>query len=252
MIPQPFHRPVCAAPARSHRRKSGSPAAQIPIINQIHALTKFCRRVEPTGQIIVHFHHRQRRDGQSAGQTCDKERGGGMAPRHSAVRIERRGRSSNTVEKTDCSTSRNESPVERNVQAVGERSTHWLKRLRGRLLLALVLGVGASLTGPYGTYLTFDPILRSIYWIAILIGGFGIWWILEIVVQKLAGKQTFAIEYALIIPPFAAINSGFVLGLNRGLGSMFGFTIPVDWTELLVSHMLLSFLVILPTSIPNR
>lgn len=134
----------------------------------------------------------------------------------------------------------------RDPPTVGERSTPWLKRLRGRLLLALVLGVGASLIGPYGTYLTFDPILRSIYWIAILIGGFAIWWVLEIVVQKLAGKQTFAIEYALIIPPFAAINSGFVLVLNRGLGSMFGFTIPVDWTELLVSHMLLSFLVILP------
>lgn len=129
---------------------------------------------------------------------------------------------------------------------VGRSKRQWLGNALSRIAFAIVIGLGAGLTGPFGTYLTMSEVFRLAYWQAVMIVGFGLWWALEALIEKTAAPQNYAVKRALIIPPFAGLNSAYIWGLNSALGNALGFQIPVGWSDLLISHLVLSFFVVLP------
>lgn len=114
-------------------------------------------------------------------------------------------------------------------------------------LLAIILGLGFGLIGPYGAYLSSPIWFRIIYWEIVIIAGFTIWWVLETFMGRFLKPESFALRNLTIIVPFAAANSTFVVTIHSVISSFTGFPIGVTWPTLFVSHIVLSTLVIFPT-----
>ncbi|MEL6870752.1 MAG: LytTR family DNA-binding domain-containing protein [Pseudomonadota bacterium] len=125
----------------------------------------------------------------------------------------------------------------------------WLKIAKPaslRWLLALVLGLGFGLIGPYGTYFTYGLALRLAYWIAVTLAGFLAWAVLEQAVARFAPAVPAALRGVLVTIPFALVNSAVIVGVHHVMLALGGPLVPVTWSSLVSSHVVLSTLVILP------
>lgn len=116
-----------------------------------------------------------------------------------------------------------------------------------RWLLAIILGAGTALIGPYGTYLFYGLPLRFAYWITVVLVSFAVWEAIDRILTQLFSKQSYALRRAVIILPFALINSAAITGLHWIMSWWSGGAVPVVWLELVVSHIILSVLIITPT-----
>jgi len=115
-----------------------------------------------------------------------------------------------------------------------------------KFILALILGLGAGLVGPYGTYLTFSFPFRIIYWLMTTLVAFGVWEIFERFLARLMRFRLSTVRPAIIIFPFALTNSAIIILLHKLISQLGGRPIPVTWVDLVISHLVLSFLIIWP------
>ena len=128
-----------------------------------------------------------------------------------------------------------------------DKSRDWLVNSgAGRWVFALILGVGLALIGPFGTFGTMALPFRLGYWIALTLGSFAIWWLIEIALAKAFGRRGLVFEQLTVLVPFAALNSLFLAGLHTAINNATGLSIPASWTYYFVSHLILSSLVIAP------
>ena len=128
-----------------------------------------------------------------------------------------------------------------------DKSRDWLVQSGlGRWIFALILGVGLALIGPFGTFGTMPMFMRLAYWIALTLGSFAIWWLLEKALTAAFGKRGLLFEQLTVLVPFAAANSVFLSALQTGINSVTGLSIPSSWSYYFVSHIILSSLVIAP------
>lgn len=113
-------------------------------------------------------------------------------------------------------------------------------------ILAIILGVGAGLIGPYTTYLLYETPVRIGYWIIVALLSFGIWEIFELILNRFSRIHSFLLRRVLIVPPFALVNSAALVGIHISLSAFGARSMTVSWFDLVLSHLVLSSLVILP------
>ncbi|MEO0575087.1 MAG: LytTR family DNA-binding domain-containing protein [Pseudomonadota bacterium] len=141
---------------------------------------------------------------------------------------------------------------ERQLSTAGNKRTvdRWLAKLVQpaglRWLLAVILGLGFGLTGPYGTYFTFGFALRIAYWVVVTLSGFLVWGLLERCVERILPKTAPGLRRALVTVPFAFVNSALIFAIFYAMSLRGGPSVPTTWSSLVTSHVVLSSLVILP------
>ncbi|MEM6857205.1 MAG: LytTR family DNA-binding domain-containing protein [Pseudomonadota bacterium] len=89
-------------------------------------------------------------------------------------------------------------------------------------------------------------LMRLGYWIALTLGSFAIWWLIEKVLVTAFGKRGLLFEQFTVLVPFAALNSVFLAGLHFAINTSTGLHIPSSWSYYFASHLILSTLVIAP------
>ena len=112
--------------------------------------------------------------------------------------------------------------------------------------LPLVLGLGAGITGPFGTYLYASTVPRTLYWMFAISGGCAIWWSIGALGKKYIPAWPYEWGEVLVAIPFALLNPVFLVVLHLGLNSAFGGRFPTVWSDFVISHLILSVFVILP------
>lgn len=120
------------------------------------------------------------------------------------------------------------------------------------MVLPIVLGIGAGFVGPYGTYV-YAPIFgRLAYWILIMVCSFALWELIHIAGNALVPTWPRAWSGVIIALPFSLLNPLLLVGVHASLNATVGSRFPTDWSQFVVSHLLLSMLVILPTIALSR
>lgn len=120
------------------------------------------------------------------------------------------------------------------------------------MALPIVLGIGAGLVGPYGTYV-YSPIeARLIYWVLIMVCSFGVWELIHNIGNAVLPTWPRDWSGIIIALPFSVLNPLLLVGVHLALNATFGSRFPTDWSQFVVSHLLLSILVILPTIALSR
>ncbi|MEM8617199.1 MAG: LytTR family DNA-binding domain-containing protein [Pseudomonadota bacterium] len=112
--------------------------------------------------------------------------------------------------------------------------------------LPLILGIGAGLTGPFGTYVYAPPIMRTVYWLIVVLAGYGLWWGIGALGKKLIPEWPYEWGEVIIAIPFSFLNPLLLVGLHAGLNAAVGSRFPTVWSDFVASHLMLSVFVILP------
>lgn len=120
------------------------------------------------------------------------------------------------------------------------------------MALPVVLGIGAGLVGPYGTYVYSPIVARMIYWVLIMICSFALWELIYNVAR--AALPAWPREWSgiIIALPFSLLNPLLLVAVHSGLNATLGSRFPTDLGQFVVSHLVLSILVILPTIALSR
>lgn len=118
--------------------------------------------------------------------------------------------------------------------------------------LAVVLGLGGGFIGPFGTFFSMGFWERVLYWEAVILASFAVWQLLEWLLARLVGPQPYVIRRILIIPPFAVANSTAIVAIQSTLEALEIGRQSVSWPQLVISHLLLSSLVVLPSILVIR
>ncbi|MEL6569638.1 MAG: LytTR family DNA-binding domain-containing protein, partial [Pseudomonadota bacterium] len=120
------------------------------------------------------------------------------------------------------------------------------------MALPIVLGIGAGLVGPYGTYV-YSPLGgRLIYWIVIMACSFTLWELIHNVANAALPNWPQNWSGVIIALPFSLLNPLALVLIHSGLNAAIGSQFPTTWSQFVVSHLLLSLLVILPTIALSR
>jgi len=121
-----------------------------------------------------------------------------------------------------------------------------------RIWLPVILGMGAGITGPFGTFVYAPLVPRTIYWIIVISGGYALWWGLGALGKRFVPDWPYEWGEVLIAIPFALINPVSLVGYHLGLNATFGSRFPTEWSYFVISHLTLSVFVILPTIFISR
>lgn len=121
------------------------------------------------------------------------------------------------------------------------------KRQLYMLGLPIVLGIGAGITGPFGTYLYAPTVPRTLYWVFAISGGCAIWSLIGAIGRRFIPDWPHEWGEVLVAIPFALLNPVFLVLLHAGLNASFGSRFPTNWSDFVISHLILSVFVILPT-----
>jgi len=122
-----------------------------------------------------------------------------------------------------------------------------VKRVAARLALPILLGIGAGFTGPFGTYVYAPTLPRMLYWIVVILLSFGIWDSLRFAGRRIFSGWPDRWGEVIIAIPFSFFNALTLVGLHRGVNSAFGTFFPTVWSDFVISHILISVLVVVPT-----
>ncbi|MEO1014765.1 MAG: LytTR family DNA-binding domain-containing protein [Pseudomonadota bacterium] len=118
--------------------------------------------------------------------------------------------------------------------------------------MAFVLGIGGALTGPYGSFFTLELWPRVLYWQAVILGSFANWRMIESVVERIVGDQSYIAKRIVVTAPFAIVNSTYVLILLAVIAWLQNDQLRVGWRSLVISHLTLSTMVVLPAIVIVR
>ncbi|MEL6376792.1 MAG: LytTR family DNA-binding domain-containing protein [Pseudomonadota bacterium] len=121
-----------------------------------------------------------------------------------------------------------------------------------RIWLPLILGLGAGIVGPFGTFVYAPLVPRTIYWVIAITGGCALWWGLGGLGKKFIPEWPYEWGEVLVAIPFAFINPVFLVVFHLVLNAAFGSRFPTEWSAFVISHLTLSVFVILPTIFISR
>ena len=121
-----------------------------------------------------------------------------------------------------------------------------------RICLPVILGLGAGIVGPFGTFVYAPLVPRTLYWIFTIAGGCALWWGLGALGRKLVPDWPYELGEVIGAIPFALLNPVFLVGLHLVLNAAFGSRFPTEWADFVISHLTLSVFVILPTIFISR
>ena len=125
-------------------------------------------------------------------------------------------------------------------------------RWRYRIWLPVILGLGAGIVGPFGTFVYAPLVPRTVYWIIAIAGGCALWWALGGLGKRFIPEWPYEWGEVLVAIPFAFINPVFLVGFHLVLNTAFGSRFPTEWSAFVISHLTLSVFVILPTIFISR
>ena len=114
-------------------------------------------------------------------------------------------------------------------------------------LLPFVLGLGAGIVGPFGTYVYAPPFARIFYWILVTVLGCALWTGLSTLGRKMFQEWPYEWGELIVSIPFSFLNPWLLVILHLALNAVFGSRFPTVWSDFVVSHLILSVFVILPT-----
>ena len=137
-------------------------------------------------------------------------------------------------------------------RTVGTKDRYFLGRNLNIWLLAVFLGIGAGMVGPFGTYLYAPLNARIVYWVITMVASFHIWWAIDRLGHHLFPNWPYEWAQVIIIVPFTAINSLALVGFHLVANQFFGSRFPLIWTDFFLSHIALSSIVVMPTIILAR
>lgn len=72
--------------------------------------------------------------------------------------------------------------------------------------LPIVLGLGAGLVGPFGTYVYAPLLPRMLYWVVTLCMGYTLWWVLGTLGKKFIPEWPYEWDGLVIAIPFSILN----------------------------------------------
>jgi len=122
-----------------------------------------------------------------------------------------------------------------------------VKRMAARLALPILLGIGAGFTGPFGTYVYAPTLPRMLYWVVVILLSFGIWDSLRFAGRRIFSGWPDRWGEVIIAIPFSFLNALALVSLHRAVNSAFSTFFPTVWSDFVVSHILISVLVVVPT-----
>ncbi|MEM9170560.1 MAG: LytTR family DNA-binding domain-containing protein [Pseudomonadota bacterium] len=131
-------------------------------------------------------------------------------------------------------------------RTVVERTVERVRRVPSYWLLAVILGLGAGVVGPFGTYLSFPIGFRLLYWQTIFIVSFGLWRLLELAQERFFGPMTFPRRELVVGPAYAVVNSTHIYGVHAAIAAATGGPMYVSWPMLVLSHLGITFGVVTP------
>lgn len=114
-------------------------------------------------------------------------------------------------------------------------------------VLSIILGVGAGLIGPFGTY-SYAPVsARLTYWLIVMPVSFALWWGIDTAGARLIPGWPKERGELITMVPFSVANSFFLVALHAFFNSTMGSYFPTSWSDFFVGHVLITAFVVLPT-----
>ncbi|MEM9840273.1 MAG: LytTR family DNA-binding domain-containing protein [Pseudomonadota bacterium] len=112
--------------------------------------------------------------------------------------------------------------------------------------MALLLGAGAGLSGPFGTFRAMPLPMSVLYWELIIAIGFAIWWALEKAVAAFRPTWTGLSVQLAVVLPFSLLNAVSVQGINTAIAALSSQDVWTSYQTLVGSHLTFSMIVVLP------